>query len=1193
MHYFLYLNSSDVGRSNILCLKNLGFDGKLVRNREEAVMERTSAACAMEWSIDLEKGLRSKNPGQTIKAILEIGRRLEQWDREPAINIAQHSMFGLILGEDKLFANSIFLRLTDAFSSGDKNTQLFVVKVFLSLLRNCRKRKGRHDSILFKCSSEHRSELLRRVKFVFDTGDVESKALALVLFGCWADVAKDSADIRYIVLSSLVSSDFLQVEASLFAGGCFCELSDDFASVLLEILVNLVTSSDTLSTAKLAGVRAFAKMGCSSLHANKAYKTGLTLVSESSEEDFLVAMLPSLSKLAVRSACLVPGQVSLLLSFLTQEKPFHLQATALKCLHYIIVKGMFHFLASAISVKTLVSILDESKFSPALQCGALQILREVLLHNLPTMSCTDMLEFSKILAILENATQSDIMAKRLLAIRVLVDISGTVIGRKEKALDGVDSTTLASSTISFVIDRIGLLVKLVDLHQLDSEIEREGQSLLGLLLLLIEKYPDLGGMVLDKICLLVEYLVHNHDRVTGTAEPNLSGNEIIMFRGQNSKFLTSKLLLCVSRVAVACLENLNEAGTVTTQVLDTLECLVKHLRQCSLFNCFTYTVYTTLLNSHITYCFMLNEIEKNDNHDRNLSISLRDYVVEQEILGLDCAKNMLERNDNWSAYKVGKYAACQGAWFTAAFTFEHLGTMVKSNTYYWWLKSLVQFANSERKVQLLNLSEHGFSLVNWSEINKTAIIPFRNDLGEGGQGRDWKLSLPNNVENLIEACKSLRSSVDTMGAIVTSGRAVCFQRWFLSLRAKVLESVADTLKLHCVPFAHDSVTNEGQVECIDVVESPGFLQWVTSVACSLTQISSRLNRLAREFDLIVTSFRGMDKKSLDIISAHALGCSLLAFSTGFSLFFPGLHMENILGMVEECLHGMLIQDLVWRLHQIDSETSTKLGFLWKVCRWPKNSFLQPGNQILSVGSETRCFLTVCNYAVTGVIALHKEDNRVHVDDILHQVTKDGLQLLLEIITKWMLIPFRTPDHFFRVRPCISSELFALNSDSRSQEGLSILPGFHLSLNLCLQLKNMPPDLQLTKLYCILYCKTSFQVPDPEANKGQKQLDYRDWRDDDMLYLNDKLLWNVTQITKKSSNTWHRHKAGDCGVVEIFASFEPNEKGQGFSTCLLDVSAFPLGSYRIKWHSCCVDNEGSYWSLLPLNADPVFTVWKKS
>lgn len=64
----------------------------------------------------------------------------------------------------------------------------------------------------------------------------------------------------------------LQMEASLFAGSCFCELSDDFASVLLEILVNLVTSCETLSTVRFAGVRAFAKMGCSPSQASKAYK---------------------------------------------------------------------------------------------------------------------------------------------------------------------------------------------------------------------------------------------------------------------------------------------------------------------------------------------------------------------------------------------------------------------------------------------------------------------------------------------------------------------------------------------------------------------------------------------------------------------------------------------------------------------------------------------------------------------------------------------------------------------------------------------------------------------------------------------------------------------------------------------------------------------------------------------------------
>ncbi|KAI8001336.1 hypothetical protein LOK49_LG09G01957 [Camellia lanceoleosa] len=1058
-------------------------------------MDRTSAACAMEWSIDLEKGLRSKKPGQSLEAIQQVGLRLEQWDREPAINIAQHNMFGLIPGEDRLFANTILLRLIDAFGSGDKQTKLCVVKVFLLLSRHRRKKRGQHDGIMFKCSLENRLELLRRVKIVFDMGDAESRGLALVLFGCWADVAKDNADIRYLILSSLVSCDVLQVEAALFAGGCFCELSDDFASILLEILANLVTSSETLSTVKLVGVRAFAKMGCSSSHASKAYEAGLKLVLCSSEENLLAAMLISLSKLASKSTCLISGQVALLFSFFTQEKPLHLQATALKCLRYMVERGMCHFPASAVPIKTLVSMLDEFEFPPALQYGALQILHKVLLYNLPTMPCADMLEFSELLTILENATQSSIMVKKLLAIRVLVDILGNFMGKKEKALHGVDSTTLASRIISFVIDQISLLVKVVpNLHQLDSEMEREGQSLLSLLLLLVEKYPDLGGMVLDKICVLIGDMVNKHAGV------------IIEFRGQNRKLITSKLLLSVSKVVAACLDNFNESGAVTTLVLDTKELLVKHVQQCSSFDYF------------------------------------RDYLVQHEITSLECAKNMLARKDNWSAYKVGRNAAYQGAWFAAAFIFEHLITMVQSNTCCQWLKSLAEFAHSERKVQLLNLPEQGFSLVNCLGINKTARS--RNGL---------KLRLPNKIEILIEACNSLRSLEETMGAIVTTGHALCFQRWFLALRAKVLESVADTLKLYCVPFTQDNIKNDEQVKGNSMVESPGFLQWITSMACSLTQISLRLNGLAREFDLIATSFRGMDKKSFEIISAHAVSCSLLAFSTGFSLFFPNLNIENILGMSEEGFHGMLIQDLVWRLQQIDCETCTKLGLLWRVCRRPKTFFLQSRNQMFNISCEARVLLTVCSYAVTGIMD----------DENLYQVTKESLQHLLDIISKWMLIPFRTPNHFFRVRPCISSELFASNSNTRSPEGISVLPGFHLSLNLCLQLKNVPVDLpvQLTKLYCILYCRTSFRVPSPGANEGQMQ-----WscRDDDMVYLNDKLFQFVMESTKKASNTQRKLNAGDCGVVDICVCFEPNEKGQGSNSKEQEKDENIKGNCRCQW-----------------------------
>ena len=177
------------------------------------------------------------------------------------------------------------------------------------------------------------------------------------------------------------------------------------------------------------------------------------------------------------------------------------------------------------------------------------------------------------------------------------------------------------------------------------------------------------------------------------------------------------------------------------------------------------------------------------------------------------------------------------------------------------------------------------------------------------------------------------------------------------------------------------------------------------------------------------------------------------------------------------------------------------------------------------------------------------------------------------------------------RHCVGSELFASSADTRSSDGISILLGFHLSLNLCLQLKNVPPDLsiQLTKLYCILYCKASFTTPKPvEESKQRMQSSYRSWEIDDMIDLNKDLFEHLTEDGKTADTKGRRLSNGDDGV-KAFVCFEPNERGQGFSTCLLDVSSFPAGSYEIKWHSCCVDDQGSYWSLLPLNAAPVFTL----
>ncbi|KAJ1389762.1 Armadillo-type fold [Sesbania bispinosa] len=302
----------------------------------ESTMEPTCAARAMEWSIQLEKGLRSSKPGVPVKTILQMEPHLQRWSRELESSIASDAMFGLVPGEDRLFANAILLRLADAFRGGDKQIRLSVVRIFLFERKHYD--NGKHKQcrgLLSKARVANQLELLKRVKSVFDGGDLESKALALILFGCWADFANDNAQIRYLILSGLVSPHECEVRASLFAAGCFCEISDDFAYITLEMLFNMMNSPAVLLPIKLAAAQVFAKFKCSYSVANKACKIGQGLILNSSNEDILVAMLFSLSKLASVSTLLTSNQVDFLLSLLKREITSHVEETTLRCLHFL------------------------------------------------------------------------------------------------------------------------------------------------------------------------------------------------------------------------------------------------------------------------------------------------------------------------------------------------------------------------------------------------------------------------------------------------------------------------------------------------------------------------------------------------------------------------------------------------------------------------------------------------------------------------------------------------------------------------------------------------------------------------------------------------------------------------------------------------------------------------------------------
>lgn len=174
-------------------------------------MEKICAAHAMSWSIELEKGLRSKIPGNSVESIQQFGPRLKQWSEEPQLTMPVCNLFGLVPGEDRLFADATLLRLADAFVAGDKVTRTSVIRVFLSTHRHCKRKDGQAHGIFSNMNMKSKLELLRRVKVMLSAECVESRALTLVLFGCWADITKDVAEIRYAILSTLTSCHVLEV----------------------------------------------------------------------------------------------------------------------------------------------------------------------------------------------------------------------------------------------------------------------------------------------------------------------------------------------------------------------------------------------------------------------------------------------------------------------------------------------------------------------------------------------------------------------------------------------------------------------------------------------------------------------------------------------------------------------------------------------------------------------------------------------------------------------------------------------------------------------------------------------------------------------------------------------------------------------------------------------------------------------
>jgi integrator complex subunit 7 len=160
-----------------------------------------------------------------------------------------------------------------------------------------------------------------------------------------------------------------------------------------------------------------------------------------------------------------------------------------------------------------------------------------------------------------------------------------------------------------------------------------------------------------------------------------------------------------------------------------------------------------------------------------------------------------------------------------------------------------------------------------------------------------------------------------------------------------------------------------------------------------------------------------------------------------------------------------------------------------------------------------------------------------------------------------------------------------DSNPVNGSGMSMESGSQLSLTLCMEWKRVldRTAIRFVKLYCIL-AAGSESCLDSSWTRS-KQFEWQ--KTTEMVELNAKLLHYIKNELIKVRENFHL----STHMVTAFACFDPTDSGQGFSSCLLDVSSFPEGSYQIKWHACGVDENGSYYSVLPLNDGAAFSVHK--
>lgn len=590
-----------------------------------------------------------------------------------------------------------------------------------------------------------------------------------------------------------------------------------------------------------------------------------------------------------------------------------------------------------------------------------------------------------------------------------------------------------------------------------------------------------------------------------------------------------------------------------------------------------------------------------------------------------CVDQMMKFGEVWTAYKVASEAATHGFWSPASTLFEVLVKKVRSEGCYLWLLGVSHFAKAEALLSFSNNTrEHVRS--SGSEVpagdterpcssnsDKAMDVDTGDKVNEVLERSDQGDNCAHAFgEAAARAMPLLRQVGSALAAGVCSERTFEFQRWFVSIRLRMIQSVADLLQILKLVLSSYNLPNtitpavDMNMDCpVPAFESPSdgpnvvgdglhdrqIESTFRSAKERASGICSQLIYLSKELDLLGLSFLSLDQESHECLLEAAVSCSLLAFCAEavFSVVLPSADILQDLPTAK---------NLYLRLKHVKGFQGIDL---LQSMAGSKN---KAEGHLVEESCPNGALVSVCDWAVKNISKLEKGNLVSKQQSSFQDVRVEALHFLQIFIGECLQLPFPIPRYFFCTRPRAAVELFVAQIGGEENSELSVKQGSSLVLSICAQLNSQQvgSSSRISSLFCVL----TFQGV--ESTFLVEEDLYADWKlgwhdgqtanqsltdfslismlvqrakcenVEDAVELEQDLVSLPTAKEDTHSFKSVKRRTGTSG--RSFAVFTVDRKGKGFSSCNLDVSAFPSGQYQLSFDCVGMDTKNRPWVLLP-------------